>query len=272
MTKEEKREYDKNYAIKNKEKIKEQQREYYIKNKEKINKRNKEYKIKNKEKMKEQSQKYHKINKIKINLNKKQYRIKNKEKIKERNKEYKIKNKEEIKKRNKEYRVKNIVKIKKQVRSKNGIIKRIYLDQIQSSKRRNHQPPLYTNEELKKWMFDQPNFEDLYNNWVDSGYEKMLKPSVDRLDDYKGYNFDNIQLMTWEENEKKGYEDRKNGINNKQSKAVLQFTKDGEFVKEWYSMRKAERRGFCSGKISSCCRGKQKTHKGFIWKYKGEVN
>jgi hypothetical protein len=47
------------------------------------------------------------------------------------------------------------------------------------------------------------NFYELYNNWIDSGYKKSDKPSVDRIDDYKGYSFDNIQLMTWKENNKK---------------------------------------------------------------------
>ena len=42
------------------------------------------------------------------------------------------------------------------------------------------------------------------------------KTFVDRLNDYKGYSFDNIQLMTWQENKDKGHRDCLNGINNKE--------------------------------------------------------
>lgn len=58
--------------------------------------------------------------------------------------------------------------------------------------------------------------------------------------------------------------------NTKSSKPVLQYTLDGEFVKEWPSMHEAERFGFSYRNISQCCKGEKKTHKGFIWKYEKE--
>ena len=54
----------------------------------------------------------------------------------------------------------------------------------------------------------------------------------------------------------------------KQSKKVYQYTKDGEFVKEWATAAEADRNGFSGSKISLCCLGKRKKHKGFIWKFK----
>lgn len=51
-------------------------------------------------------------------------------------------------------------------------------------------------------------------------------------------------------------------------KPVLQFTKDGEFVREYKSINECEINGYQHGNIIKCCKGKQKTHKGFIWKYK----
>ena len=54
------------------------------------------------------------------------------------------------------------------------------------------------------------------------------------------------------------------------SKPVLQYTLDGQFVKEWESLAEAHRNGFHRSHIIDCCRGKLKTHKGFIWKYKDE--
>ena len=54
------------------------------------------------------------------------------------------------------------------------------------------------------------------------------------------------------------------------SKPVLQYTLDGQFVKEWESLAEAHQNGFHRSHIIDCCKGKLKTHKGFIWKYKDE--
>lgn len=56
--------------------------------------------------------------------------------------------------------------------------------------------------------------------------------------------------------------------NGKRSKTVLQFTKTGEFVREWASASETARNGFHQGAVCSCCRGEAKSHKGFIWRYK----
>ena len=66
MTKEERKEYDKQYRIKNKEKKKEYHKQYYLTNKEKLSQQLKEYSIKNKEKIKEyrKSEKYKKSKRI----------------------------------------------------------------------------------------------------------------------------------------------------------------------------------------------------------------
>ena len=57
-------------------------------------------------------------------------------------------------------------------------------------------------------------------------------------------------------------------INGKCSKQVLQYSKDGEFVKEWKSTMDVERNLRYDHKhISDCCRGKLKSAYGFVWKY-----
>lgn len=54
------------------------------------------------------------------------------------------------------------------------------------------------------------------------------------------------------------------------SKPVLQFTKDGIFIREWPSTQEVQRQliGFAAGHICDCCNGKQKLAYGFIWRYK----
>lgn len=50
---------------------------------------------------------------------------------------------------------------------------------------------------------------------------------------------------------------------------ILQFSKDGEFIAEYPSIREAERQTGCHHQgICNCCKGKYKSTGGFIWKYK----
>jgi group I intron endonuclease len=53
-------------------------------------------------------------------------------------------------------------------------------------------------------------------------------------------------------------------------KKVIQFTKLGEFVKEWESITEASNFGFTMSAIIEVCKNKphRKTHKGYVWKYK----
>lgn len=52
------------------------------------------------------------------------------------------------------------------------------------------------------------------------------------------------------------------------AKTVLQYSLDGKFIREWESAKATEIEGFDHSTISKCCRGKLKTSKGFIWKFK----
>lgn len=64
-----------------------------------------------------------------------------------------------------------------------------------------------------------------------------------------------------------------NSINRKdESKPVLQINKDtNDAIAEFPSTREVERQlGFNHSNISACCKGKQKTAYGYIWKYKEE--
>ena len=60
----------------------------------------------------------------------------------------------------------------------------------------------------------------------------------------------------------------KANTNGKRSKKLLQFTLDGDFVREWESTHECGRNGFNQGCVSACCRGERKSHKGYIWRYK----
>lgn len=52
------------------------------------------------------------------------------------------------------------------------------------------------------------------------------------------------------------------------SKAVAQYTKSGELIATYKSLSEASEKTDCPvSNISSCCKGKRKSAKGFIWKF-----
>lgn len=76
-------------------------------------------------------------------------------------------------------------------------------------------PPEFTFMELLEYVeggysLKGQHFWPLYEKWKKSGYKTGLGPSLDRIDPLKGYTWDNVQWMTWDENRAKGRtEDKK---------------------------------------------------------------
>lgn len=56
--------------------------------------------------------------------------------------------------------------------------------------------------------------------------------------------------------------------NGKLSKRVLQLSLSGELIREYPSASECGRNGFNKGHVAACCRGEEKTHKGFRFMYK----
>lgn len=156
-------------------------------------------------------------------------------------------------------------------RTKEGLLTKIYSGQKTNSKVRGNNPPSYSKEVLGKWLFEHPDFEKIYNDWVISGYDSNLTPSIDRLNDNEGYSFDNIQLMTWEENKEKGHKDRKSGANNKVGKKVIGIKTSDNSSLEFHSISDASRKtGINRSNINGCCLNKKgfDSAGGYYWKYK----
>ena len=59
------------------------------------------------------------------------------------------------------------------------------------------------------------------------------------------------------------------GKDHPRAKAILQFSKDGEFLREWSSgVEITNELGFNNANICSCCNGSLKSSSGYVWKYK----
>lgn len=150
-------------------------------------------------------------------------------------------------------------------KTEKGVIMVMYKTQKANSKKRGHNPPQYTKEEFAKWLYKN-GFKELYDKWVESGYDKNLKPSVDRIDDFKGYEFGNIILTIWEKNKQHQINDIYKGVgtSGKRCKKVLCF-KNGNIVAEYVSFSEARRIvGYSFEKVLNTGR---KDRKGYEWWY-----
>ena len=130
---------------------------------------------------------------------------------------------------------------KRFTRSKYGLIKECYAFQKSKSKKRGYVLPNYSEEDLYQWAMGQPDFHELFDAWEASGFLSNFKPSIDRQNDYITYRLDNITVVTWNENNLKGYASRMNGGNTKKNLAVDMLTIDGDFLQRFHSISEAAR-------------------------------
>ena len=98
-------------------------------------------------------------------------------------------------------------------------------------------------------------------------------PQINHIDEDKtNNNANNLEWCTAKYNHNYGTINQRISekmTNGKLSKPVLQYTLDGELIKEWRSTMDVERNlGYNQGYISACCNGKIKSAYRFIWKYK----
>lgn len=105
-----KKEYNRNYRIKNKDKIKQQKNKWYKENNEHVKQKSKQYREENKEYILKQKKKWYHKNKDDLRKKSKEWRDKNPDYLKEYFKKYYIDNREKILIQSKKYREKPEVK------------------------------------------------------------------------------------------------------------------------------------------------------------------
>ena len=151
-----------------------------------------------------------------------------------------------------------------------GRISQIFAVQTVCSRQRKHPAPAYSRADLIAWA-NANGLDNLWQAWRDSGYSKQLAPSVDRKDPNLPYSLCNIRLVTWQENNDKAYEDRKQCRHvTKQARGVKQLDMQGNVIAEFASIANAARTlGITRVNINDVCRGKKHclSAGGFLWSY-----
>lgn len=82
------------------------------------------------------------------------------------------------------------------------MIKSRYNDMVKRSRKKCCE--LCSFNEFKEFALKSEEFKRLRAEWIDSNFEYKLSPSVDRINNNRGYSIDNIQFLTTSNNVKKG--------------------------------------------------------------------
>jgi len=109
---------------------------------------------------------------------------------------------------------------KKYGRTVNGFLMRLYrnmksrIEGVQKSKAHLYKDKeLLDKEEFYSWAKSCKEFHGLFNDWVESGYDRKMAPSPDRINSSIGYIISNIEWVTMSENSRRGSLSRYGGTN-----------------------------------------------------------
>ena len=104
---------------------------------------------------------------------------------------------------------------KKYEKTKKGFLVRMYRNMksrtagIQKKKAHLYEGLTLLDKELfYDWALSSDEFHQMFKDWEDSGYDRRLTPTVDRIDSSIGYELHNMQWLTHSENSRKGCESR----------------------------------------------------------------
>ena len=111
------------------------------------------------------------------------------------------------------------------------------------------------------------------------------KTEINHIDENKSNNcVSNLEWMTHKENLNHGTRNersgkaiskttsdgRRKGSNHHRARAVVGFKIDGCDIKYYKYINECKKDGFSQGNISSCCNGRLKSTKGYVWYYADE--
>ena len=123
---------------------------------------------------------------------------------------------------------------------------------------------------IAETFLENPENKPCINHKIEGDEGKKINMVIFNTDGSIDKEKTTIEWCTYEENNNYGgHNDRisKALTNGKLSKRVLQLSLTGELIREWESTRECGRNGFSQSHVAACCRGEEKTHKGFRWMF-----
>ena len=138
--------------------------------------------------------------------------------------------------------------------SKNGVYKMCYVHRL-----------------VAEAFLDNPEGKPQVNHKIEGEKGKKINMVIFNTDGSIDKERTTIEWVTPKENSNHGTRNERifeKTTNGKCSKKVLQFSKSGEFIREWPSIHECGRNGFDSSSVCKCCNGKLPHYKGFLWMYK----
>lgn len=121
---------------------------------------------------------------------------------------------------------------------------------------------LYDDEGKQKWyLLHRVVWEAITGKPITENLE-INHRSEDKTENF----FDNLELVSPKQNINYGTGNARRA--KALSKQVYQYTKEGELIAVWESTMECGRNGYNQCHVTSCCIGKRKSHKGYIWSYK----
>jgi len=129
------------------------------------------------------------------------------------------------------------------------------------------QAPDYSLKEFHEMFLNNSSFLGIFKAWESRGYRCCDKPSIDRKNPDMGYTRDNIQIMTWGDNRRKGDAENSNRI----TTAIEMLDSCGNKIREFESVKEAVREtGLNQGLIVMVCQGKRNHTGGYVFRYRGD--
>ena len=154
--------------------------------------------------------------------------------------------------------------LRKYRRTPKGLLTYLYHKQKERSQNRGWPPPDYTLEELHVKFLNNNRYLDIFNNWVEHGFNSADKPSLDRISPLEPYTITNLQVLTALQNRLKG--DREKII--LWGSPVIQFELKLVEVARYKSVKEAARKTSISPhNISTVACGRRLSAGGYTWKY-----
>lgn len=119
-------------------------------------------------------------------------------------------------------------------------------------------------------LYEATNPEKGFN--VSCGGDKPFE-GLHHTDDARSRISKKLKLREFSDEHKANISKSKSGVNHHMAKKVVQYTKDGKYIKTWDYMNEAAKTlGIQKGNISLACLNKRPSAGGYLWKYEEAVS